>query len=778
MTIPFIDIFKNVKARLFPGTGNSIPAGPPVVRAEKSMADKLSKTVLPSRARERMPMTIEAPMGPSAAPVLAPRAISLDPSRKTPRPSIKGTSAEMDTQAERTISLQLSDVIDQLPSESTKPHDSFDAKRVIVLKASEVEKGMASGKPSVSLASIFQQAPEIFVNSVTPDDATPVLLPFDKVLEQFGNLRVRPDQVAEQAVPQLETPILAVTLEDTQRFGTTMKPLEASTVPPVKVETATAETLSAAEPEPAVREVTRSAKPKPLRPVISLRDIDALAPASVAAGASVAKSETQPQPPQPPTISSPKIPFHLPPNGTGESASERVPASSGPPVPIVPAQPASTPEAASAPTVSASKPAEPVPGKSLEETTQPAKASTAAPRTPFKFKSPSDDIRPKFTLVPGVEPKEKATPTIKLSSKTDETRIRLPLQPLLQEVPAFQLNGSPMSVGDNVFVEFPFSVIEPQLASGRVMIRATAFHRAIPEAHRGLFIVDPSDTPVTLPLSEILKHIPSNALRMRPDQEAAVEVKQEITTPFSIQAEEDAKRFNAMAAATEKASAPVKLGLEKKPALEGPPTVAEAIEMKAEAAEKSTQPDTKVAKPADSKEVSEQAGESGTQKKEDTGSRSTVADASESSKAAPEARTQNAAGAEKAVDPRQVVAQASALPGVGACAISFADGLNLAGNIPLELKAEGICAMTPGLWQRIDTHMRDTRLGAFRSMTLHCADSSLTFFVDGSICLAAVHAGGSDLSDATQVELETIVQKLSKAYAQPESAYTGHHGKD
>ena len=732
MTIPFTDIFKNMKARLFPATAQTKPSAAPVVRVEKSLSDRLSKTVLPTRARERMPVSIEAALtaGPTPAP-MPPRTISLDPARKQGSSFIKMSPAPADLPAERTISLQISDILDQLPPAAIKPRDSFSPDRVIVLKATEVEKGMASGKPTVSLASLYQQAPEIFLNSISPDDATPVSLPFDKVLDQFANLRVRPDQVSEQEVPQLETPFLAVTLEDTQRFGTTMKPLEASSNPPVKVQPATAENISAAEPEPAVREVKRSANPPSPRPVISLRDLDALEATPVTAGKAPAQSETKQQ--DLPKISPHKIPFHLPPNGTGEPASERVPASSGPPVPIVPVDRKATEEKSAGP-VSVEKSAEPLAGKIAEDMTAPpvsvpkteelpaAKGAeppaiepkvTPPAKVPFKFKSPSDDIRPKFTLVPGTEPK-KAAPTIKLSSKGEDARIRLPLQPLLQEVPAFQLHGSPMSVGEDVLIELPLSLIEPQLASGRVMIGAKVFQRAIPEAHRGLLIVDQNETPITLPLQVILKHLPSDSLRARPDQEAAVKLKHEITTPFSIQAEQDAKRFGAMAAA-----APAIAG--------GTPTKAENSE---------------AVRPG------------------------TATEAIEIKKTAEEA------------DPKLALAQASALPGVGACAISFADGLNLAGNIPSELGADGICAMTPSLWQRIGTHMQDTKLGSFKSMTLHCVDSSLTFFMEGGLCLTAVHAGGTDLSGKTQTELEAIVQKLSKTYAQPESTHTGQQGKD
>ena len=48
--------------------------------------------------------------------------------------------------------------------------------------------------------------------------------------------------------------------------------------------------------------------------------------------------------------------------------------------------------------------------------------------------------------------------------------------------------------------------------------------------------------PVMLPLQEVLKNLPNDALRMRDDQEER-EVGEVIETPFSTTAAEDAKRF-------------------------------------------------------------------------------------------------------------------------------------------------------------------------------------------------------------------------------------------
>ena len=56
-------------------------------------------------------------------------------------------------------------------------------------------------------------------------DKREVVLPFNKVLEQFTAFQVRSDQMVSDSVPQLETPFLKMTIEDGQRFGTPATPV-------------------------------------------------------------------------------------------------------------------------------------------------------------------------------------------------------------------------------------------------------------------------------------------------------------------------------------------------------------------------------------------------------------------------------------------------------------------------------------------------------------------------------------------------------------------------
>jgi hypothetical protein len=661
MSVPFLNLFKRAKARLFPASADSLSSRPIAVPAAKPSSERLSKTVLPNMTRKVMAPGSFRPAGSAAsiartppAPAVGAAGFAATPVPLRSRQLPTAVALAFEPKTERAISLPLSEILDQVPRGYIKPSESFDSDRTILLKASDIEKGMASGRPTVSLASIYEQVPEIFLNSLSPADSTLVPLPFDKVLVQFMSLQVRPDQVREYVVPQVETPFLQVTLEDTERFGTTMEPLQTSPLPPVRIEPATAKTIAAAQPEATVSETVRQAS---LGPGISLPDPNP-----------EQKEARQPQPPV--SVPPGEISFHLPPNGTGAPASERVPALSGPPVPTAPSEP------------------------------------EAAARTPFKITPPCNDVRPRFFRVPGMEPDQQ--PVLAAKPKESEAKIALALTTILEEVPAFQLNGSPAAVPEEVRVEFPLSLIEPQLASGRVVISPKVLQRAMPEIYRELLKIDPVETPVSLPLQEILKSLPANFLRMRDDQEEIV-LKETIETPFSIKADEDAKRFQSFAERAVKIS---EESLEKSP-------VEKKIELQLEEL--------------------------------------------------PAASSAN----EEKLDAKSVVVRANGLPGVAACAITFADGLSLAGSLPPELGAEGLCAVAPSVLQKIDNHMVGAKLGALKAVTLHAGKSPVTFLMHGNICLAALHAG-DELPSESRTQLGAMVEELSRTYSQPEPAHVDH----
>lgn len=685
MTIPFHDIFKRARARFLKnGDPAASPAGAPPLPVERPGGARLSKTVMPNAVRSSAPDPFKASVDPAPNIKL--------PSARPPKlpPTV---ALALQPKVERTIFLKLRDVLAGLPEGHIKPVETFNPGQRILLKASEIEKGMATGKPTVSLLSIYAQVPDIFLIKVAADDTRQIGLPFDKVLEQFQKIKVRDDQDEEYEVPQLDTPILQATIEDTERFGTPRPRIQTAMQPPVKVEPATAQALSSAEPESVAREtIASSTTPKGI-------------PLNISTSPTVTPRPTGPDP-----IAPARIPFKLPPNGTGGSDSEKVPASSGPPVPM--STPASAPPA----------------------------------RIPFKISAPCDDLKPKLTLIPVVASREEKGPAEPLAAAPqDEAKISLGLREVLQNMPAFQWNGSLETVPSDARIEFPLLLVEPQLSNGRIAIPVKTFRAALPENQRELVVVDEVESPVLLPLQEVLKNLPSTVLKMREDQEAE-HVPTAFETPFSIKAAEDAKRLAAGLPADE-----------KKP------------EVPAEKTDGSSEAKAEKASPAAAVEEKIEV------KAEEKVEAAVEAKAPESPAAQAEEKSQPKI--EEKLDAntsaKEVVARASALPGVGACSITFEDGLSLAGNLPDDVSIGGLCAMAPSLLQKINRHTVDTKLGPLMSMTLHCRESQMSFFMKGNVCLTVLHVGG-DLASETHHQLAEMANELSRAYSQPETVHVDH----
>ena len=649
MTIPFLDLLKKLTGRSAATAEPPAPAN--LTRVAKNPAsERLSKTVLPHATRSFSPPdpfrsaagAISARTGTPPLELGA-RRITAAPKKSQSSNLPPALARALEPKLERTISLQIADFIDRVPAGYIKPVEILDASVRVSLKASEIEKGMPEQNPTIALPSLYQQVPEIFLRNVRPDDDTRVALPYEKVLEQFKSAHVRSDQLRDPAVPQLDTPILKATIQDSKRFGTKIEPIETSPLPSIPMKTATAESIAAAEPDAIVHETVKSKSSD--HPVVSLYS-PALKPKS--------------EPPAPGRTGN-KIPFDVSPNGTGASASERVPASSGPPVPTP------LPFLPDLPKIAFQPPVEP-PKPPLTSTKAPAASSPPKPAT---------------------------TPT----PAKDETPITLSLKVVLKNLPAFQLDGDITKVSEETRVALPRSLVEPQLASGRISIAPEIFQAAVPEEYRNFFQLDDARTPVALPLEEVLKNLPATILKLRDDQEN-VALDTDFETPFSIKAKEDAQRLAAGKAPTEKVS------------------------------DKPTEPVV-------------------------------------------EAKIDIAPPAEKKIDPKETIVEASALPGVKSCAITFSDGLSLAGQLPEEIAAEGLCAMAPALLERIVQHVRETKLGSLTAVTLYTSSSAISFFAQGSICLTALHAEGS-LPQQTRTQIAELVEKLSRTYAQTEKPHVDH----
>lgn len=740
MTIPFLSFFKK-KAK---PAAESAPVPAPL---EKPSSDRFSKTVMPNAQRTVTRSQSAAPQ--AFAPSAAPRTVSFNtPAPRTPDlpPAV---SVALEPRVERAVSLELSEVVAHMPPGFVRELEHGEGERPVLLKASELERGMANGRPAVAIATIYEQAPDIFVRPVAPGDPAQVQLPFHRVLEQFTKLQVRADQHREQAVPQVETPFLRVTLEDDTKFGTSIGPVETTEAPPVRLEAATpgippvraraatARTISDAEPEPAAREVYTAVPRAPMR----------LTPGPEISAKSNGSPAAEPEPAAPaPAVGAPaRIPFKLLPKGTDVPGDNKVPASGGPSVPT------------SSPEPDAATPA------------------SAPARIPFKLSPPSSDdsadkekanagepwlTKDSFSA-DGVMEEAAPEPALPATFRKVETVISLPLHAVMQMLTPFQVIGDANSVPADVRVEIPFALVEPQLATGRVQITPDQFAAALPAAFASMFDSKSTDVPVSLPLQEVLKNLPSASLRMREDQ---VEQEQgaNFATPFSAKAEEDARRFKV-------AATPV-----PKPSVVPPPEPApEPVEAKNE--EPTAPRVVKFAIPAELQP--DGASANGAAQNGSNGHKPAAVDSLPEEHAAEEeapelepvnrtAAVVDAAVKAEALDGKSAVELINALPGITACALMFGDGLALAGDLPEESEADGLCAMAPSLMQRVENHMLETNLGELRAMTLSCSRGSISFLMHENLCLAVLHAK-DDLTAEVRERLAHIVHELSEKYSHP-----------
>ena len=459
MTIPFLNLFKKLTSRWAPEAAEQKPTSSPVRVAKKPASERLSKTVLPHATRSFAPPDLfrsaaGAPSPRASTPPLELGARRITASAKRSQSSHlpPALARALEPKLERAISLKIADFIDRVPAGYIKPVEILDASACVSLKASEIEKGMADKNPSISLPSLYQQVPEIFLRGVRPDDQTRVALPYEKVLEQFQSVHVRSDQLRDPPIPQLDTPILKATMQDSERFGTKLEPLETSAaLSRVPVKMATAESIAAAEPDATVQEKPRSTSPG--HRVISLYSPELKSKNEPPAPSSPRDESVSPRRPNRTDL---ETPLEILPNGTGASASERVPASSGPPVPT------------------------------------PLPFSPELPKIPFEPPVEKPTASKKLEELLRSKPGAASTPA--------KDPITLSLKAVLQNLPAFQLNGDVGTVSNEERLTLPLALIEPQLASGRVSIAPDVFEAALPEKHRGLFQADEVKTPVALPL--------------------------------------------------------------------------------------------------------------------------------------------------------------------------------------------------------------------------------------------------------------------------------------
>lgn len=806
MNLSFLRFFKKTKVAETPTIIST-----PIVAIEKPASERLSKTVLPNSTRqlgvEPRIGSSESAMGVAVATVAPPNMPAMFPSFSPsaslpastlvpppPRsislgnkgPRIVAEKSDIpDIIAERTISLALADMT--LP-QGLLNLVGLDPQRRLIFKAAELERAMSSGRPSVKLRAIYQQAPEFFTREIEEADPTEVTLPFGKVLEQFASFHVRSDQIADDALPSMETPFLQVTLEDSERFGTSMPitpaPISAPQIDPVPEPAP----VAVVDPKAPIRlTVPKEAAEAIARPPVRLTPSGGATPAAplaqkispngtgvptpervpASSGSPVPTPLPSPHAPQlaSPTTSAPtKIPFKLSPaaNDLRETAAPKI---AGPP-PASPPLPAATPIKVTPPSNDLRKPVVP------KTAAPPPVASRLPAAGPIKISLPSNDLReavvPKIAAAPAASPPLPTAIPIKITPPSDDlrettvpkitlpksevanvafagggSRIHLPLRPILRGLAPSQFSGSTDEVAENALIELPFAIVQPQLSLGKISISPAQFQAALPAEYRKSLAIEDLETPIALPLQDVLQNLPNESLKIRHDQEA-VPVISTFETPFSQKAAEDEARLKTGNSPIDQTT-PEPATAPTKPAIEPIRLAAEPIKVAPEKPSITRTPEPAIPAPISIKPP---------------------AAAQPSAARAGRDPLQLAFDTDEAMDAKNVVAHASRLPGVRACAIVFSDGLSLAGNIPAEFKIDPLCAIAPALVKKCQEQLPAANLGTFAGLTLSCTKSAVTFFADGDICLAALHWAGQEIEIATRTQLSSVTEGLARTYTQ------------
>ena len=246
-----------------------------------------------------------------------------------------------------------------------------------------------------------------------------------------------------QAVPQVETPFLQVTLEDSGAFGTH--------------DGATAK---------AAGESAARADPTAHRGAFAAAEPEAIAePSWNAPAASDERQRTRNQLREFPSS------FHR--MERTAPAPESVPASSGPSVPNLPS-----------PFAGASRGSDPKACNRPPQRSGDKGSHWRQCRCEFRSRclhrrgsaAQSRAVADEESLGERTSAEHRAASTAAPKRKrVTEVKIALPLLPILKSLPPMQLTGDPGCVPPDVRLELPFSLIEPQLASGRISVTAKSF---------------------------------------------------------------------------------------------------------------------------------------------------------------------------------------------------------------------------------------------------------------------------------------------------------------
>jgi hypothetical protein len=293
---------------------------------------------------------------------------------------------------------------------------------------------------------------------------------------------------------------------------------------------------------------------------------------------------------------------------------------------------------------------------------------------------------------------------IRTAETGSEKEIIIRLESVLSDFPPELETPSIRSlIGTPVEIALPLGLIQSQLEHGRVVVPGEIFCRALSSDLKPYFATIDSAAEIPIPLREIFSQIPAEAIKLREDQETD-DPEETIPTPFTAQAEEDAKRFSDI------------------PATSTPPAD-EALQPTIEAPQPSVEtPRIDVEK--DSK------------------------------------RLQSLFMTDEPLDLTKTIQKVAELPGLRACILNTTTGLKLAGGLEDPGQEKTIAAFLPELFQHTQSSLEGLHAGALETITLCYHLHQLSTFVQGELCLTVSH-DNRPFKPGVREKIQAIISELS-----------------
>lgn len=302
--------------------------------------------------------------------------------------------------------------------------------------------------------------------------------------------------------------------------------------------------------------------------------------------------------------------------------------------------------------------------------------------------------------------------------------VRIALSPILRNLPP-ELNRPALQnvAGPNTEIELPFELIRPQLSNGRVTVPISTFLKALPETVRTAFGNVDQSAQVPIPLKEIFRHLPSDALPLRADQEVD-EVRAPIDTPFTATAREDAERFRqATSTVGESGKDSTQLEFGDSAKSDKPEAPSTPPEPAAPAAPTKPEPDF--------------------------------------------SSVQSVFLTEERLDLPIIIDKISALPGLQTALLHTADGRRLAGAIGDDQFEHTALTLFPGLFGEVRTQLDEREWTGLETLTFCWRQEQISVFSDGRLCLSVRHTR-RPFKPGVREKLVLIFSRLTEALSSSE----------